>query len=111
MQIHAFFLALFSSLIAPFGGFFASGFKRAFKVKVTIWRLLMDSCFFFNNLHVRAVLLFSLHRKICRKTVNGTITRQRFIKFWFLSGHVHEYKHFYLVSCRTLVTPFLVMVA
>jgi phosphatidate cytidylyltransferase len=34
MQIHAFFLALFSSLIAPFGGFFASGFKRAFKVKV-----------------------------------------------------------------------------
>ncbi|XP_028399754.1 phosphatidate cytidylyltransferase 1-like [Dendronephthya gigantea] len=33
MQIHAFFLALFSSLIAPFGGFFASGFKRAFKVK------------------------------------------------------------------------------
>ena len=35
MQIHAFFLALFSSLIAPFGGFFASGFKRAFKVKVS----------------------------------------------------------------------------
>ncbi|XP_046860577.1 phosphatidate cytidylyltransferase 1-like [Xenia sp. Carnegie-2017] len=33
MQIHSFFLALFSSLIAPFGGFFASGFKRAFKVK------------------------------------------------------------------------------
>ena len=36
MQIHAFFLALFSSLIAPFGGFFASGFKRAFKVKVCV---------------------------------------------------------------------------
>lgn len=33
MQIHSLFLSLFSSLIAPFGGFFASGFKRAFKVK------------------------------------------------------------------------------
>eukprot|EP00118_Oscarella_pearsei_P029111 m.3688 g.3688 ORF g.3688 m.3688 type:complete len:423 (+) comp9699_c0_seq1:109-1377(+) len=32
-QIHSLFLALFSSLVAPFGGFFASGFKRAFNVK------------------------------------------------------------------------------
>jgi len=31
--IHSVILALFASLIAPFGGFFASGFKRAFKVK------------------------------------------------------------------------------
>ena len=28
--IHAIWLAVFASLIAPFGGFFASGFKRAF---------------------------------------------------------------------------------
>ena len=27
-------LSLFASLIAPFGGFFASGFKRAIKIKV-----------------------------------------------------------------------------
>ena len=27
-------MAMFASLIAPFGGFFASGFKRAFKLKV-----------------------------------------------------------------------------
>ncbi|XP_065072402.1 phosphatidate cytidylyltransferase 2-like isoform X2 [Rhopilema esculentum] len=33
MAWHAIVLACFSSLIAPFGGFFASGFKRAFKVK------------------------------------------------------------------------------
>lgn len=33
MQFHSIVLSLFSSLIAPFGGFFASGFKRAFKVK------------------------------------------------------------------------------
>mmetsp|Transcript_11917 Transcript_11917/g.21187 ORF Transcript_11917/g.21187 Transcript_11917/m.21187 type:complete len:467 (-) Transcript_11917:791-2191(-) len=33
IQVHAMFLALFASLIAPFGGFMASGFKRAFKVK------------------------------------------------------------------------------
>jgi len=33
MQLHAFVLALFASVVAPFGGFFASGFKRAFKFK------------------------------------------------------------------------------
>lgn len=31
---HALALGLFASLIAPFAGFFASGFKRAFKIKV-----------------------------------------------------------------------------
>jgi CDP-diglyceride synthetase len=33
VHIHAIILALFSSIIAPFGGFFASGFKRAFRIK------------------------------------------------------------------------------
>ncbi|KAI4295989.1 hypothetical protein L6164_035982 [Bauhinia variegata] len=33
VQLHALFLGLFASIIAPFGGFFASGFKRAFKIK------------------------------------------------------------------------------
>lgn len=33
-MIHAFWMSLFSSIIGPFGGFFASGFKRAFKIKV-----------------------------------------------------------------------------
>jgi phosphatidate cytidylyltransferase len=33
MQIHAFIWATFASLIAPFGGFFASGLKRTFKIK------------------------------------------------------------------------------
>lgn len=32
-QIHLFMLACFASLVAPFGGFFASGFKRAFDIK------------------------------------------------------------------------------
>lgn len=31
--VHSLFLSVFSSVIAPFGGIFASGFKRAFKVK------------------------------------------------------------------------------
>jgi phosphatidate cytidylyltransferase len=34
VQWHALGLGLFASIIAPFGGFFASGFKRAFKIKV-----------------------------------------------------------------------------
>ncbi|OMJ13639.1 putative phosphatidate cytidylyltransferase [Smittium culicis] len=33
VQLHSIFLAMFASLIAPFGGFFASGVKRAFKIK------------------------------------------------------------------------------
>ncbi|CAD5329158.1 unnamed protein product [Arabidopsis thaliana] len=33
VQWHAFSLGLFASIMAPFGGFFASGFKRAFKIK------------------------------------------------------------------------------
>lgn len=33
LQWHALLIAGFASLIAPFGGFFASGFKRAFKIK------------------------------------------------------------------------------
>lgn len=32
-HIHAFAISAFASLIAPFGGFFASGVKRAFKIK------------------------------------------------------------------------------
>jgi phosphatidate cytidylyltransferase len=33
MQFHVQVLATFASLIAPFGGFFASGIKRTFKIK------------------------------------------------------------------------------
>jgi phosphatidate cytidylyltransferase len=32
-QVHLLLLAFFASLVAPFGGFFASGFKRAFDIK------------------------------------------------------------------------------
>jgi phosphatidate cytidylyltransferase len=32
-QVHALVFASFAGIIAPFGGFFASGFKRAFKIK------------------------------------------------------------------------------
>jgi len=31
---HSMSLSLFASVIGPFGGFFASGFKRAFRIKV-----------------------------------------------------------------------------
>lgn len=32
-QFHVIVMAMFASLVAPFGGFFASGFKRAFGIK------------------------------------------------------------------------------
>ena len=33
-MLHSLSMSMFSSVIGPFGGFFASGFKRAFKIKV-----------------------------------------------------------------------------
>lgn len=33
VQLHSIVLSIFASLIGPFGGFFASGLKRAFKIK------------------------------------------------------------------------------
>lgn len=33
VQFHGLFLAVFASVVAPFGGFFASGVKRAYKLK------------------------------------------------------------------------------
>ena len=33
MHFHTFSLGLFASLLAPLGGLFASGFKRAIKIK------------------------------------------------------------------------------
>lgn len=33
MYVHEFFIALFASLVAPFGGFFASAIKRAYGKK------------------------------------------------------------------------------
>ncbi|KAI9096455.1 phosphatidate cytidylyltransferase [Phlyctochytrium arcticum] len=33
VQFHSLALSVFASVVAPFGGFFASGFKRAFKIK------------------------------------------------------------------------------
>jgi len=32
-HLHLLFMSCFASLVAPFGGFFASGFKRAFNIK------------------------------------------------------------------------------
>jgi phosphatidate cytidylyltransferase len=33
MDEHVLWMSIFASFVAPFGGFFASGFKRAFKIK------------------------------------------------------------------------------
>jgi phosphatidate cytidylyltransferase len=33
MMYHAIYLSIFASIVAPFGGFFASGFKRAYAIK------------------------------------------------------------------------------
>lgn len=42
VQWHSICLGLFASVIAPFGGFFASGFKRAFKIKVNLLDLFLS---------------------------------------------------------------------
>lgn len=47
IQLHSISLALFASLIAPFGGFFASGMKRAYGIKVldVLWNGLIRQDF------------------------------------------------------------------
>ena len=35
-MLHTISMSLFASIIGPFGGFFASGFKRAFNIKVRL---------------------------------------------------------------------------
>ena len=35
-MLHTISMSLFASIIGPFGGFFASGFKRAFNIKVNL---------------------------------------------------------------------------
>jgi len=47
---------LFASIIAPFGGFFASGFKRAFKIKV---------CNCFSNIEVSKSAILIKHKQTC----------------------------------------------
>lgn len=42
--LHSLSMSIFSSVIGPFGGFFASGFKRAFKIKVNIRRMKVQNC-------------------------------------------------------------------
>ena len=61
-QLHSLSISLFASLIAPFGGFFASGFKRAFKIKVSIADI--DQCV--STLLMRVVKQIELRRKSIR---------------------------------------------
>jgi CDP-diglyceride synthetase len=39
IQFHAAVFSIFASIIAPFGGFFASGLKRGLQIKVFIYFL------------------------------------------------------------------------
>ena len=41
-MLHTISMSLFASIIGPFGGFFASGFKRAFNIKVR-YKLLVSN--------------------------------------------------------------------
>lgn len=69
VQWHALCLGLFASIIAPFGGFFASGFKRAFKIKVLVfwYNLLFFICQKWCRMHINSYMymLFSLSLSIC----------------------------------------------
>ena len=41
-QLHAIVWSFFASFVAPFGGFFASGFKRAIKIKAIFFKFLLS---------------------------------------------------------------------
>lgn len=60
VQWHVLSLGLFASIIAPFGGFFASGFKRAFKIKVCAVTNLIHEII----MYCRIIFLFILFNRI-----------------------------------------------
>lgn len=68
--MHSLSLSTFSSVIGPFGGFFASGFKRAFKIKVKFMKFdIMPCCFLFamlceTNLHFSHEIVFCFIAKL-----------------------------------------------
>lgn len=55
---HTIIMALFASILGPFGGFFASGFKRAFKIKVIFFQFfsVFQSSLFF---HISRIFMWS----------------------------------------------------
>lgn len=57
VQWHALCFGLFASIIAPFGGFFASGFKRAFNIKVTCHLQYLVKHYSFNGITVVKILV------------------------------------------------------
>lgn len=54
--VHSVPLAVFASIIAPFGGFFASGFKRAFSIKVCVKRIELSLCILNNWCRILLIL-------------------------------------------------------
>ena len=59
-MLHSIPLATFASLIAPFGGFFASGFKRAFKIKVQEHTVYFLSYFQYQG-YLHVLLLYNVY--------------------------------------------------
>ena len=91
-QWHSLSISLFASVIAPFGGFFASGFKRAFKIKVSKWEvrigLALIFCFYwcFGN-----SFRFALFHNI----------RKHYYLFTRLSNHTKA-QHFWVLFASLL---------
>lgn len=80
-------LSVFSSVIGPFGGFFASGFKRAFKIKVIINFSLV--C---RSIHLPCFCLGLWRHHSRSRRYHGQI------RLPILDGHICERIHFKLHS-------------
>lgn len=87
--LHSLSMSVFSSVIGPFGGFFASGFKRAFKIKVNLELL---SSFFFD-------ILFEPSTGLWRYD-SGTWWHHGSLRLSVLDGHICERLHFQFYSYR-----------
>jgi len=60
-MLHSLSMAVFSSVIGPFGGFFASGFKRAFKKKVRSDKKKKNGPSYHNNAIGKMLSVISLY--------------------------------------------------
>lgn len=89
-QLHALVLGTFAGLVAPFGGFFASGFKRAFNIK-DFGDTIPGHGGLTDRFDCQSVL-FPLLPALCRR--RSSVTRRRFIMglftYFYYSSLVRE---------------------
>lgn len=127
-MLHSLSMSTFSSVIGPFGGFFASGFKRAFKIKVGIMMNILLVFNFLNRHEVKKLFLSRtlgmwflamvvswivliasilwLHLSMSTSQASYTTSHHRNCCKWFVSQNLHN-SFPYVFMCFNFLVFFL----